>query len=163
WGLTGLALLAGMGMLVVPAHLTLKGGVEEFGVDRTDEFLWFFDLPWYVWIPMVLLALLLPAAVALLWHRDRELDDGNILALVATLGTAAPRRVAGRPHPLVPQTGSHQGALELLLQQRERALVVAAQVLEGRERGQRHVQQLLLHVLRAVGDALARILAGRTD
>src|SRR5699024_1798377 len=42
-----------------------------------------FDLPWYVWIPMVLLALLLPAAVALLWHRDRELDDGNILALVA--------------------------------------------------------------------------------
>ena len=84
WGLSGLALLAGMGMLVVPAHLTLKGGVEEFGVDRTDEFLWFFDLPWYVWIPMVLLALLLPAAVALLWHRDRELDDGNILALVAS-------------------------------------------------------------------------------
>src|SRR5699024_10672876 len=34
WGLTGLALLAGMGMLVVPVHLTLKGGVEEFGVDR---------------------------------------------------------------------------------------------------------------------------------
>src|SRR5699024_5781738 len=84
WGLSGLALLAGMGMLVVPAHLPLKGGVEEFGVDRSDEFLWFFDLPWYVWTPMVLLALLLPAAVALLWHRDRELDDGNILALVAS-------------------------------------------------------------------------------
>lgn len=84
WGLTGLALLAGMGMLVVPVHLTLKGGVEEFGVDRTDEFLWFFDLPWYAWIPMVLLALLLPAVVALLWHRDREIDNGNILALVAS-------------------------------------------------------------------------------
>src|SRR5699024_4307965 len=83
--------------------------------------------------------------------------------LVPTLGTDAPRRVAGRLDPLVAQAGSHQGALELLLQHRQRPLVVAAQVLEGRERGQRHVQQLLLHVLRAVGDALARVLAGRAD
>src|SRR5699024_12797068 len=44
WGLSGLALLAGMGMLVVPAHLTLKGGVEEFGVDRTGEFMCFVDI-----------------------------------------------------------------------------------------------------------------------
>lgn len=84
WGLNGLALLPGLGMLAVPTHLNMRGGVEDFGLERTDEFLWFFDLPWYVWIPMVLIALLLPAVVALLWHRDRELDSGNILAQVVS-------------------------------------------------------------------------------
>lgn len=84
WGLTGLALLPGLGMLTVPMHLTLQGGVEEFGMDRTNEFLWFFDLPWYGWIPLVLIALLMPLLVALLWHRDREIEKGNILALVVS-------------------------------------------------------------------------------
>ncbi|WP_394215421.1 hypothetical protein [Brachybacterium vulturis] len=84
WGLNGLALLPGLGMLAVPLHLTLQGGVEDFGVERTDEFLWFFDLPWYAWIPLVLIALLIPAVVSLLWHRDREIETGNILALVAS-------------------------------------------------------------------------------
>ena len=84
WGLTGLALLPGLGMLVVPMPLNLQGGVEEFGVDRTNEFLWFFDLPWYGWIPLVLIALLMPLLVALLWHRDREIEKGNILALVVS-------------------------------------------------------------------------------
>ncbi|MDN6401311.1 MAG: hypothetical protein L0K01_12820, partial [Brachybacterium sp.] len=84
WGLTGLALLPGLGMLTVPMPLNLQGGVEEFGVDRTNEFLWFFDLPWYGWIPLVLIALLMPVLVALLWHRDREIEKGNILALVVS-------------------------------------------------------------------------------
>lgn len=84
WGLTGLALLPGLGMLTVPMHLNARGGVENFGIERTDEFLWFFDLPWYVWIPMVLIALLMPALVSLLWHRDREIDSGNILAVVVS-------------------------------------------------------------------------------
>jgi len=84
WGLTGLALLAGLGMLSVPMHLNLQGGVEEFGMERTNEFLWFFDLPWYGWIPLVLIALLMPVVVSLLWHRDREIEPGNILALVVS-------------------------------------------------------------------------------
>src|SRR5699024_5968086 len=44
----------------------------------------FFVMRWYLWFPVVLLALVLSAAVALLWHRDRELYDGNTLALVAS-------------------------------------------------------------------------------
>ncbi|ASK65267.1 hypothetical protein CFK39_04835 [Brachybacterium avium] len=84
WGLSGLALLPGLGMLAVPVHLNLRGGVEEFGMERTNEFLWFFDLPWYAWIPLVLIALLMPVVVSLLWHRDREIETGNILALVAS-------------------------------------------------------------------------------
>lgn len=84
WGLTGLALLPGLGMLSVPVHMNLQGNVEDFGLERSNEFLWFFDLPWYGWIPMVLIALLMPAAVALLWNRDRELVKGNILAQAAS-------------------------------------------------------------------------------
>ncbi|WP_157773387.1 hypothetical protein [Brachybacterium vulturis] len=84
WGLNGLALLPGLGMLAVPLHLNLQGGVEDFGMERTDEFLWFFDLPWYAWIPLVLIALLMPAVVSLLWQRDREIETGNILALAAS-------------------------------------------------------------------------------
>jgi hypothetical protein len=84
WGLTGLALLPGLGMLSVPMHLNLQGGVEEFGVERTDEFLWFFDLPWYGWIPLVLIALLMPVLVSMLWHRDRRIEPGNVLALVVS-------------------------------------------------------------------------------
>jgi len=84
WGLTSLALLPGLGMLVVPLHLNVSGSVEDLGLERTNEFLWFFDLPWYGWIPMVLIALLMPLVVALLWNRDREIVTGNILALVAS-------------------------------------------------------------------------------
>lgn len=84
WGLTSLALLPGLGMLVVPLHLNMSGSVEDLGLERTNEFLWFFDLPWYGWIPMVLIALLMPLLVALLWNRDREIVTGNVLALVAS-------------------------------------------------------------------------------
>lgn len=84
WGLNGLALLPGLGMLSVPVHLNLQGSVEEFGMERTNEFLWFFDLPWYGWVPMVLIALLMPVVVSLLWNRDREIVKGNILSLVAS-------------------------------------------------------------------------------
>ena len=84
WGLNALALLPGLGMLAVPMHVNLRGDVEGLGVDRTDEFLWFFDLPWYGWIPMVLIALLAPILVALLWNRDREIVRGNILGLAAS-------------------------------------------------------------------------------
>ncbi|MGP9539502.1 hypothetical protein ACT3SP_15960 [Brachybacterium sp. AOP43-C2-M15] len=84
WGLSGLALLPGLGMLSVPVHVNLQGSVEELGLERTNEFLWFFDLPWYGWIPLVLIALLMPAVVALLWNRDREIVTGNVLALVAS-------------------------------------------------------------------------------
>src|SRR5699024_10242622 len=59
-------------------------GVEEFGVDRNDECPWFFDLPRYAGLPTVLLARRLPAAVALRWRRDRELDHGHSHALVAS-------------------------------------------------------------------------------
>lgn len=84
WGLTGLAMLPGLGMLAVPLHLNARGGVEDFGVERGNDFLWFFDLPWYLWIPLVLIALLMPVVVALLWNRDREIETGNILALVVS-------------------------------------------------------------------------------
>lgn len=84
WGLTSLALLPGLGMLVVPLHLNVNGSVEELGMERTHEFLWFFDPPWCGWIPMVLIALLVPLVVALLWNRDREIVTGNIVALVAS-------------------------------------------------------------------------------
>ena len=84
WGLTGLALLPGLGMLVVPVHMNLQGDVEELGLERADEFLWFFDLPWYGWIPLVLITLVMPVLVALLWNRDREIDNGSIVAQVAS-------------------------------------------------------------------------------
>lgn len=84
WGLTGLAFLPGHGMLVVPVHLTISGDVEELGIPRPDEFLWFFDLPWYTWLPMVLIALVVPLLVALLWHRDREIPAGSLPALVVS-------------------------------------------------------------------------------
>ncbi|MGO3479661.1 MAG: hypothetical protein ACTIOA_15980, partial [Brachybacterium tyrofermentans] len=74
----------GLGMLAVPLHLNARGGVEDFGVERGNDFLWFFDLPWYLWIPLVLIALLMPVVVALLWNRDREIETGNILALVVS-------------------------------------------------------------------------------
>ncbi|MGO1978496.1 MAG: hypothetical protein ACTH4D_14860, partial [Brachybacterium tyrofermentans] len=84
WGLTGLAMLPGLGMLAVPLHLNARGGVEDFGVERGNDFLWFFDLPWYLWIPLVLITLFMPVVVALLWNRDREIETGNILALVVS-------------------------------------------------------------------------------
>ncbi|AXK45893.1 hypothetical protein [Brachybacterium saurashtrense] len=84
WGLTALGMLAGMGMLVTPVHVNAQGRVEEFGVERMDEFFWFIDLPWYAWLPMVLLSLLVPLLVALLWHRDREIERGNVLAQVVS-------------------------------------------------------------------------------
>ncbi|MDN5820657.1 MAG: hypothetical protein L0H39_04125, partial [Brachybacterium sp.] len=34
--------------------------------------------------PLVLIALLMPVVVSLLWHRDREIETGNILALIAS-------------------------------------------------------------------------------
>lgn len=84
WGLTGLALLPGLGMLVVPLHLIAHGDVDAFGLDRQHGFLWFFDLPWYVWVPMVLIALVVPLLVALLWHRGREIQPGSMVALVVS-------------------------------------------------------------------------------
>ncbi|HEX7352036.1 hypothetical protein [Brachybacterium sp.] len=83
WGLTGLAMLPGLGMLTVPLHMNSQGA-EDLGIQRANEFLWFFDLPWYAWIPMVLIALLIPLLVAVLWHRDREIVSGSIPALVAS-------------------------------------------------------------------------------
>lgn len=84
WGLTGLALLPGLGLLVVPLHMNAQGSVEELGIERSDEFLWFFDLPWYVWIPMVLIALVVPLLIAVLWNRDREITKGDVIAQVAS-------------------------------------------------------------------------------
>ncbi|MGP9681979.1 hypothetical protein [Brachybacterium sp. AOP3-A1-3] len=84
WGLTGLALLPGLGMLTVPMHMNSRGAVEDFGGARGNEFLWFFELPWYLWIPLVLIALLMPAVVAVLWNRDRRIEKGNVLAQVVS-------------------------------------------------------------------------------
>ena len=84
WGLTGLALLPGLGMLAVPVHMNARGDVEDLGIERANEFLWFFDLPWYGWIPMVLIALVMPVLVALVWNRDREIVRGNILSQVTS-------------------------------------------------------------------------------
>ena len=83
WGLTALGLLPGLGMLVVPVRASARGDVESLGLDRTQGYLWFFDLPWYVWVPMVLIALLVPLLMALLWHRDREIP-GNAIAQVTS-------------------------------------------------------------------------------
>lgn len=84
WGPTALALLPGLGMLVVPVHMNAQGSVEELGMERTAEFLWFFDLPWYLWIPMVLIALVVPLIIAVLWNRDREIAKGDIAAQVVS-------------------------------------------------------------------------------
>ncbi|WP_246821630.1 hypothetical protein, partial [Brachybacterium sp. HMSC06H03] len=86
WGPTALALLPGLGMLVVPVRASTRGDVGDLGLGRGitpqsgTQSLWFVDLPWYVWLPMVLIALLVPLLIALLWHRDREIPAGNVLA-----------------------------------------------------------------------------------
>lgn len=114
WGLTSLALLPGLGMLVVPLHLNMGGSVEELGLERTNEFLWFFDLPWYGWIPMVLIALLIPLMVALLWNRDREIVTGNILALAASWLALPPAYFVSSVVTLALVWTSMQAQMELL-------------------------------------------------
>lgn len=84
WGPTALALLPGLGMLVVPVRVSTQGDVESLGLRRDGEYVWFFDLPWYVWVPMVLIALVVPLLIAVLWNRDREIEKGNVIALVSS-------------------------------------------------------------------------------
>ena len=84
WGPTALALLPGLGMLVVPVRVSAQGDVESLGLSRSGEYVWFYDLPWYVWVPMVLIALVVPLLIAVLWNRDREIEKGNVIALVAS-------------------------------------------------------------------------------
>lgn len=84
WGLTGLAVLPGLGMLVVPLHLNVRGNAPELGLDSQNSFLWLYDLNWYVWIPIVLFALVLLLAIALLWHRGRVLPTGSIVGAIAS-------------------------------------------------------------------------------
>ena len=84
WGLTGLGVLVGLGMLLVPVHVTTRGDLGDFGSGRVDEFLWFFDLPWYVWIPMVLFAVLVLLAIPLLWNRDRVIAKDDVLGVIAS-------------------------------------------------------------------------------
>jgi hypothetical protein len=94
WGLTALGLIPGLGMLVVPVHVTTRGDVESLGMERAGEFLWFTELPWYVWLPMALIALLVPPLVALLWHRHREIPAGNLIAQISSWA-ALPLAYAG--------------------------------------------------------------------
>lgn len=90
WGPTALALLPGLGMLVVPVRASARGDVGDLGLgsgitpQSGTQNLWFVDLPWYVWLPMVLIALLVPLLIALLWHRDREIPAGNVIAQVTS-------------------------------------------------------------------------------
>ena len=90
WGPTALALLPGLGMLVVPVRASVRGDVGDLGLgsgitpQSGTQSLWFVDLPWYVWLPMVLIALLVPLLIALLWHRDREIPAGNVIAQVTS-------------------------------------------------------------------------------
>lgn len=84
WGPTALAFLPGMGMLVVPVSLYVQGDVETFGIQDNGRYYWFFDLPWYVWVPMVLIALVVPLLIAVLWNRDRQIEKGNVLGLIAS-------------------------------------------------------------------------------
>lgn len=84
WGLTALAMLPGLGMLVVPIVMTARGDVSEFGVQVPGDVVWFFDLPWYAWIAMILLGLLVLLIVPVLWNRDRAIVKNNILGQVAS-------------------------------------------------------------------------------
>jgi hypothetical protein len=63
-------------------------------MERAGEFLWFTELPWYVWLPMALIALLVPPLVALLWHRHREIPAGNLIAQISSWA-ALPLAYAG--------------------------------------------------------------------
>lgn len=83
-GLNALATLPGLGMLTVPLHVNIRGDVSDLGLERTNEFLWFFDLPWYVWIAMLLFGLLALLVVPLLWNHDRHIEKGNLLAQVVS-------------------------------------------------------------------------------
>lgn len=82
WGLNALAVLPGLGMLVVPLNVTLRGDVPDMGIDRMNETQWLFDYPWYGWIPTVLFSLLVLVLIPLLWNRDRHIAKGDVLAQI---------------------------------------------------------------------------------
>ncbi len=84
WGLNALAVLPGLGMLVVPLNVTMRGDLPDVGVERMNEMQWLFNYPWYAWIPTALFALAVLVLIPLLWNRGRHIEKGDVLAQIVS-------------------------------------------------------------------------------